>query len=726
MLLLTLLLLLATTATAQNYTKMSRDLASIVREQPTAARAKSFTGNNRRIMLLVQGEGEEIEQYCIRHQGDIHIANMPVGNIAQLSESPQVTRMEANRCTPRLTMDQAAPQVHADDAWAGMALPQAFDGSGVLVGSIDIAHQYDHPAFRSTKDARMRIVRAWDILDSPEGQPFNPYGIFPCGTLLTDTTAIVAKAYSRDCTLHYHGTHTASTAAGSGWGSPYVGIAPEADIYMVSTVVSDNAHLIQQEDFVDNDAFVALQFQNIFDYADSIGQPCVINFSISFSQSLTTQGALLNEYFSRMTGPGKIIVASAGNSGRLPNYMHLTAAQPRQGGQLIASGSCMATIRTKSPLTLRIWDTQAPGQARDIALDLTLRHLRDSIAAESGLRPYEDSLFCSSEILDSMKICVYPDYEEFNREYMAYDILISEGRTPLDGARYAIQIAGDGAEAEIFMQNAEVRPLSDATAQLPGAEYGGTVAIPASLPSVIAVGATAWRTQFPNMDGTILTVDRGRNGTRATFSSVGPTMQGLTKPDIAAPGVNIIAAINDRYGALEDVRPQISKAVALGGHEYYYKYDYGTSMSAPIVTGTIALWLQADPTLDKNRITQIFQKTATHTDPTLPYPNNEYGYGEINAYAGLLEILGLTSVPGLQATPLRGMAVRPTPDGSISITFPAPTEQPLPLRLYSPGGALIKAATIPPHSTSYTIPATRSGIIAVQVAHSGSTLVRVP
>lgn len=50
----------------------------------------------------------------------------------------------------------------------------------------------------------------------------------------------------------------------------------------------------------------------------------------------------------------------------------------------------------------------------------------------------------------------------------------------------------------------------------------------------------------------------------------------------------------------------------------------------------MALWLQADSTLTPDRIKDIISKTSRQYDDTLKYPNNIYGHGLIDAYAGML------------------------------------------------------------------------------------------
>ena len=67
-------------------------------------------------------------------------------------------------------------------------------------------------------------------------------------------------------------------------------------------------------------------------------------------------------------------------------------------------------------------------------------------------------------------------------------------------------------------------------------------------------------------------------------------------------------------------------------------------MAAPVVAGIIALWLQAKPDLTREEIIDAFSHTCRQPDAALSYPNNEYGYGEIDAYRGLLHLLGIDGI----------------------------------------------------------------------------------
>ena len=70
-------------------------------------------------------------------------------------------------------------------------------------------------------------------------------------------------------------------------------------------------------------------------------------------------------------------------------------------------------------------------------------------------------------------------------------------------------------------------------------------------------------------------------------------------------------------------------------------------MSTPVVTGVIALWLDACPTLTPEQVLQVIQNTSQRK-PGMDYPNNDYGWGEIDAKAGLDYVLseycGITDV----------------------------------------------------------------------------------
>ena len=98
--------------------------------------------------------------------------------------------------------------------------------------------------------------------------------------------------------------------------------------------------------------------------------------------------------------------------------------------------------------------------------------------------------------------------------------------------------------------------------------------------------------------------------TIAAFSSRGPTaIDNAAKPDVVAPGVGI-ESLSDPDSAF-----YVSKApYLLGGTVATAYLPYlslsGTSVAAPVVSGTVALMLQANPTLTPNAVKAILQYTS--------------------------------------------------------------------------------------------------------------------
>jgi len=128
--------------------------------------------------------------------------------------------------------------------------------------------------------------------------------------------------------------------------------------------------------------------------------------------------------------------------------------------------------------------------------------------------------------------------------------------------------------------------------------YSGITA-PGNAPWVLTVGASNHMGSAARGD------DR-----MAVFSSRGPTsLDSVAKPDLVAPGVGIeslSAQDSTFYGTLS---PYLLNGTVATGYFPYLSLT-GTSMAAPVVSGTIALLLQANPTLTPNAVKAILQYTA--------------------------------------------------------------------------------------------------------------------
>jgi hypothetical protein len=164
------------------------------------------------------------------------------------------------------------------------------------------------------------------------------------------------------------------------------------------------------------------------------------------------------------------------------------------------------------------------------------------------------------------------------------------------------------------------------------------------------------------------------------------------------------------------------------GRTYAWNCNSGTSMSCPVVAGVIALWLQAKPDLTPEDVMGVISRTSRRPDPSLDYPNNDYGYGEIDAYRGLLDILGIDRVEGLSLSHT-GAKVS-CMNGMLGVTLSEPLSQALTLRVFGLDGRERVRFVLPFGQTEgrWLIRHLPQGIYAVQVdgpsSVRGSTLIR--
>lgn len=738
---ITMLLLVCTALHAQDYSKMSRYVRERVRKSPTPSLPKvrgTETVGQQRMLVLVEGEEGALRGRCLRHQGNIHIALVPIDSLAALSEDTRVSRIEAHRSNAHMHCDISREKTEVAKVAAGMGvLSQAYDGSGVLVGVQDISFDLNHPNFLSKKDGRQRIMRLWDMLDNTPLQEYDSLSTFPLGTFYNSSEAITKKDHTRDATIHYHGTHVAGIAVGSGCNTPFTGMAPESDIYLISTVIENNDSLLPQhmEDIVTDEIFL-LAFQNMFDYADSIGVPCVANYSIGGEYDIADADPLAEKYIEKMTGPGKIIVASAGNDGERRCFLPISKTDSIAGGLFVPNAEAEQLrlhVSTTGRLLLKFTDVAntASDNYKTFALGFKAKGIYRKGDTVNMLKWNEWYKYESAGNLGSgTTVEIYSGVDGYNSDRVGYDIYLNPANEDFTGHSYVIELTGDGVEAYAFVENGTLNGFYSNNFRLKGAELGGTVNSPATLPSVIAVGSTSWRTYWTSYQGRKMSAYNGSNGKWTTFSSIGPSVTGAIKPDLCAPGQAVISSLDSHYkptgGFPNYIYDKSGSHNENNGKDYGWLVLSGTSMASPIVAGTIALWLQADPTLTRERILDIVAKTATHPDPTLSYPNNYYGLGEINAYRGLLDILGLTGIKGLSATHLSTAVVRPIGNHSILITLDDTPTKEITCKVFATNSQLIYSATLPPHSTTYTLPLnTGKGIYAVQLDGMGSTLIRV-
>ncbi len=737
---LSLLVLLPIQVVSQNYSKLSGYVRQLAHEhvQQAETRGEQSLSPSLRMVMLIRGEESVLAPYCLTHQGDLHLCSLTIDEAIALSASDKVTRIQARPAQMSICLDTLNQITHVDQVWQGTRLPQAYTGKGVLMGVPDAGIDYKHPAFRD-EEGRLRIVRAWDKLDLSGGTKYRKDSNFPMGVLYTSPEALLAKGQSVDSKWSTHGTMTTSVAAGSAAGTPYQGVAFEADIYSVTELVSTNEDAVPKlyhELYTSENMLLA--YSNIFAYADSVGQPCVISCSLGGLQDMTDEDALYNEYLERLLTPGHLMVASVGNDGKAAHYMYKPQGVASVGSGLYsAKETSTINVSTTGTLTMRLtnWSADTPA-SYDLVLDMTPG---DSVSA-SGLR-WSD--FTGKEPLAdlyNMSISVYCAYDGFDSTRVGYDIFLNyPNKRLLDYEQCTVEFLGEDVDARIFVQHGEFREYKNATVSLSDALPGlGTLLSPGALPAVIGVGATSHRIDWTRYDG----VHRvyylpTPHGDRANFSACGPSLHGFVKPDVMAPGVSVVSALNSKY--VEENYSSIKDRIVYDGlsdgyTDYHWGVDCGTSFSAPVVAGILALWLQADPTLTQDRVKEVLAKTCRQEDSMLTlassvpgvWPNNECGHGEIDAYRGLLEVLGLSDIPELSTRQLQHVSVVAASDGQITLSADEAPAQSLGCRVYAVSGQLLTEGRWQAGEQKITLqlPA-YTGVFAVQVEGMGSTLIRM-
>ena len=688
------------------------------------------------LVKLAPGESDGLlkEQGCtvLKRINDIRVAIVPDNKIASLSTDNRVLRMEANPL-PEILTDSTASVINANAAYNGTQLPQAFTGKGVVVGIDDVGFDFTHPMFLNA-DGTSRIKEAWDIYTGKGN------GFLSIGSKYITSDDILAAGGTCDSLQHTHGTHVMGIAAGSPvLDGKYKGIAYESDIVaslahlsgytdsQLYTLGQDLYRLIEEKDSVFpplyntiglSNAMHVLSIINAFEYAGKHNQPCVINLSYGAQLMFGNDYSLTEETFNNLVGKGRIIVCAAGNNSDSDIYRHKSRSERFDKTMYLKNRNCMLSFRSPisdSFMLKIIVDGNKPDTLRisSAALDtLAGKEYSDSanVGETEGVmhRLYTTAIATSNVERQTKDYLLALNFPQIVREIYEHTSLklIVEGEADVDILGNENKLA--------FNQWSK----SAATSNAP---Y--TIAQPSAFSRMISVGATSHRQTVANLSGNEITAESSNlnpEGKIVSWSGTGPTLFETMKPDICAPGFNVVSAVNS-FNPNESVSTAKNTIADIKTHDktYFMQADCGTSMSAPVVTGVIALWLQADSTLTPEDIKNIMAETSTHPDETLNYPNYIYGMGEIDAYHGLLKILKIDSkiegLPTYQPTD-KHFAIR---DGELIISGNTNTA----VSIYNMNGQ--KVLTVSNAANGRVSLRGLPGGIYVVKLNNGSTLIRL-
>lgn len=620
--------------------------------------------------------------------GKVWTVKVPADKVQEFVELAGIFYIQIDEpVKPHLNIVRGVTRV--DSVQKGINLPLAYSGKNVVVGVIDFGFDYKHPTFYDTLGTRYRVKQVWEL--NGVGTP--PAG-YTYGREIKDTNSI--KAADTDNPKQTHGTGVTGIAAGSGYGSPtlntrYRGIAYDADIVFVG-VRRDS---IEQQwleggfsDFIDGISY-------IFNYAKSVNKPAVVNISWGSQSGPHDGNTLFNEACDNLTGSGRIIVMSAGNEGE--EKIHLSKT-------FTPTDSLLNTFLTFTPATYkRTWVDVWGDTSKTFCGQVTLY--------SGGVAGSTTGMVCIDDLMhpftligtngDTCTVEIITSTSEFNgKPRMTLSIF--------NKAADNVCVTLKGTDGSIDAWNeyyyygfpkgfqSAFSNLSYSWAQT--GNTNTTVSDMGAGRSIVLVGAYASKISYTDINSNPWSYSSYvTSGKAVPFSSHGPMIDGRIKPDISAPGLTIATAYTS-YDSAYSATGANSKTVVSGfthpvsGKRYYYGEFTGTSASAPVVSGIVALMLQANPNLFPSHVLNIFAKTAitdTYTGTIPAEGNNTWGHGKVNAYGalkGAIAVLGVYNSAGkkLECT------LYPNPNkGDFTLDYASADKNPLHIEIFNSSGSKV-------------------------------------
>lgn len=432
-------------------------------------------------------------------------------------------------------------------------------GKGTLLGLIDSGIDYNIPIFKN-KDGNSKILYYWD--QSIDGNP--PIG-FKEGTLYTNediNKAINGEIQIPISSTSTHGTHTAGIACS---------VANEADMIVVRVGRRQTDTFSKSTEFMR-----AIKF--VLDRAVELQRPIAINISYGSNEGSHRGESLFEQYIDQMCSFWKNnIVVAAGNNASKAGHKRINIKNDENNDTLVE----MEVGQNEKILNINIWPSfvdnfnlylvsptgkstqpisQDSGLIKNIIGNTRINGVFYPIAPYSLSRRITIELKSDTEIIPGIWTLLFTPIKLVDGNVDIY-LPTSEGIT-IDTR---------------FLEPSKVL----------------TVTVPGTASKVITVGSFNSRTDVVS-----------------TFSGEGYIDGGIIKPDLLAPGEEIVSYLpGGSTGALT-----------------------GTSMATPHVTGVCSLLMQwgivegNDLFLYSQKVKSVLIEYARR-NPQYSYPNNSRGYG---------------------------------------------------------------------------------------------------
>lgn len=711
------------------------------------------------------------------------IVTIPADQLDAMAQTEGVLLIDVGQKAENKTdITRKVTQAEEVQTGTGAGLPQAYTGKGVIIGLIDQGFDFTHPAFKD-KDNNLRIKAAYmggnlklpsekvtvEALDRKTGQilplELGP-GIVSDPKVILDTTKVKSE------TDDSHGTHCAAIAAGRRIedlkglaGKPLGGMAPEAELILCEEQMDPSIE--KQLETIPNGEFVYTSYYLAYmaDYAKKQNKPLVVSWSQNSHYGWhngTSPGAQLVGEFCK---EGNVMMLCASNEGSDNIYIHRTI---KAGDSLnLAINPITGKLRgfyhfkTVKPLKVRvgIMDVSTGEEIYSIPYTLNTGSLTvDTIPLfidPKGLNPEVKASLNTIDkkwrpVLDKLSNYISYAFGAFTTsqgtalESAESDKTFKYTFLQLEGATQMVIDKNDPRKRPLYILTLHVIPEEDTevVSWMDGMEYlnrgiyeTGTneVSMGDWNTSGECVSVGAW-----NANNVKKIVNKEAEtdpyfplNDIAYFSSWGTDLAGHQHPQACTPGAVVYSALNS---FVKDESKQYPVYGEKGftnqfegqTRERYYDWGCasGTSMATPAAAGIVALWMQAAMDKDPNKrltckdIKDIINHSCDTDEYTKAKPER-FGAGKINAYKGLLYVLGIdTAIKGLSKNQPEGITFRVEGD----LLWADGAADGTPASLYNLQGVLVSETTV--QSGAISLSGLQKGVYALQLGKLGSTLIR--
>lgn len=502
------------------------------------------------------------ESYCIM--------DLTAEERLALSTNPQIEYIEEQKLLSFLE-NQA---ITASCITAVQRIPDMLTGQGVLIATLDSGIDYFHNDFRNP-DGTTRVVAIWDqniAGTPPPGFTMgHEYGQAEINAALTGEAA--ENIPERD--QIGHGTAVAGIAAGNGRasGGNYIGAAPAAALLVVRLEQNVSRYFT-------SDTNLMRGIKYAIDKAVVLNMPLVINISYGTNQGSHDGSSLFEQYINDMADRWKTaIVIPTGNEGVSGKHFY---------GRVTTGNSIDAQFTVQSAL-----DSLSITVLTSFVDELELQIIDGAGRASSPFDLKRDhTIFIGTAQVVVSIVQPTPYNADQNITLIFNDI---SGST-LTATIWTVRIIGIAVVEGNVNMWLPVTEISGANTGFLAPEVNTSLTIPSTVEKAISVGGYNSVTR-----------------SYADFSGRGFTINGLVKPELCAPAVDVISTASG------------------GGYSSYT----GTSLAAPITAGACALMMQwgivegNDIYMYGQRLKAFLVFGAVELTPYLVYPNPIWGYGAL-------------------------------------------------------------------------------------------------